>query len=371
MTPTKNVRAVAAALAVATIAGAATAGAPHYNIIDLGVVSSGDSVQGNGISAGGVAFGRTLGSNRAFSWTQGGGLVTLGTVAGRNFFTATAANDAGQVVGVGTTTSFGSGAVPIVWNNGVATQLAFGSGFDVGRAYGVNNNGMVVGSQGGGVSERATIWNDGFAQTINTTTAGGAYMTTAYAVNDAGMIAGIGIDPNNLARNVAILYDSVNDVAIEIPSLADDNGGIAFNMSQTGYVVGSSSFNQSGSSPFIWSMFGGTVEIPLTPDASQGSARGVNSDGWVVGTGSGLYAVPFLFDGTDTYRLQDLIDAGTGWDISTNTFSSGMGISDDGTIVGTGVFNGQIRAYAMVLVPAPGVTGLLALSGLVAARRRR
>jgi hypothetical protein len=50
-----------------------------------------------------------------------------------------------------------------------------------------------------------------------------------------------------------------------------------------------------------------------------------------------------------TYRLQDLLPPGSGWDISTNTSSSALGISENGTIVGTGIHNGQTHAYAMIL----------------------
>ena len=53
------------------------------------------------------------------------------------------------------------------------------------------------------------------------------------------------------------------------------------------------------------------------------------------------------FDGRTTYRLADLIDPASGWDLATNTSSSALGIADDGTIVGTGVYHGQVHAYAM------------------------
>ena len=108
--------------------------------------------------------------------------------------------------------------------------------------------------------------------------------------------------------------------------------------------------NQGSGLPFIWTQAGGMVEIPLPVGTSQGSARAVNTAGWAVGTASSAFAIPFLYDGTATYRLQDLIPAGTGWDLSMNTSSSALGISDGNIIVGTGVFNGQTHAYAMIPV---------------------
>jgi len=363
---------VCAAVFTATTLASAGTPAPQYEIINLGVVDPGDfGSQGTGISAGGVAFGRSLGvSNRAWSWSQSAGFTTLGVVGSRSFYAANGANDSGMVVGNGTTTSFGAGALPILWNNGVASTMSIGA-FDVGRANDINSSGTVVGSLGGGSSERAAIWNGGVASVITATTPGGAIMTTAYGINDSGLVIGNGFDPNNLARNVAIAYDSNTGMATEIPNLAGDNGGIAFAVGNGGHVVGSSSFNQSGSNPFIWDAVNGVSEIPLPDGTSQGSARGVNAAGWAVGTASNAFARPFLFDGTSTYNIQDLIVDDTGWDILMNTSSSAMGISDDGTIVGTGVFNGEIRAYAMVLVPSPGTLAALPLIGLLGTRRRR
>jgi hypothetical protein len=132
------------------------------------------------------------------------------------------------------------------------------------------------------------------------------------------------------------------------------NGALAFGVSNTGYVVGSSMLNQGSGLPFIWSDLGGIVAIPLASGTSEGSGRAVNSGGWVVGTDSSAFAIPFLYDGTTTYRLADLIPPNSGWDLSMNTSSSADGVSDDGVIVGTGVYNGDVHAYAMVpAAPTP------------------
>jgi hypothetical protein len=112
--------------------------------------------------------------------------------------------------------------------------------------------------------------------------------------------------------------------------------------------------NQGSGLPFIWSDQGGMVAVPLATGTSEGSARGVNSAGWVVGNDSSAFSIPFLYDGTNTYRLADLIPPNSGWDLSMNTSSSADGISDDGIIVGTGVYNGEVHAFAMVIAsPTP------------------
>jgi hypothetical protein len=97
--------------------------------------------------------------------------------------------------------------------------------------------------------------------------------------------------------------------------------------------------NQGSGLPFIWSDQSGMVAIPVASGTSQGSARAVNSAGWMVGNDSSAFSIPFLYDGTNTYRLADLIPPNSGWDLSMNTSSSADGINDTGVIVGTGVQN--------------------------------
>ena len=139
---------------------------------------------------------------------------------------------------------------------------------------------------------------------------------------------GQGIDPINAARNVGIVYDIGQNMAFEVGALPGLNGALAFGVSNTGYVVGSSMLNQGSGLPFIWSDQGGMVAIPLATGTSEGSARAVNSAGWVVGNDSSAFSIPFLYDGTNTYRLADLIPPNSGWDLSMNTSSSADGISD-------------------------------------------
>ncbi|MAY74384.1 MAG: hypothetical protein CMJ31_06595 [Phycisphaerae bacterium] len=338
--------------ALAITASAGLAGAPEYTITDLGTVAAGDTfVQGFGISPGGVAFGRSVGeSNQAFAWTPDTGIVGLPSNAGSLFHVANGANDGGVVVGVGAATLFGTGALPLMWTDGVLTPLPVLPGLGVARANDVNESAVVVGSSGGGVQEVATYWMDGVANAVTATTVGGAIMTTAFRVNDAGVAVGHGVDPLAGARNVALMYDISTGVLTEVPPLPGDNGGIAFDVSNNGFVVGGSSVNQTNSTPFIWSAKTGSVEVPLPTGASLGSARGVNSDGWAVGIGSGAFALPFLYDGEQTYLLQDLLPDDTEWDIAMNTSSSALGISEDGSIVGTGIRDGELRAYIMTLV---------------------
>lgn len=342
-----------AAMAAANIATAD----PQYQIYDIGVVQTGDSAsQGLGVSPGGIAVGRSLrsGGSQAFTWAFPAGLAGLTNLPGRNFCVSNSANDSGIVVGTGSTTSFGSGRLPVIWQNGIVSQLPLPAGQTLGDANHVNASGVAVGSCNSGTPQRGVIYSGGSGSIITQTTANGSYFLTAFGINNSGRVVGQGIDPGNAARNVGIVYDIGNAMAFEVGALPGMNGALAFGVSNAGHVVGSSMMNQGSGLPFIWTAANGIVAIPLATGTSQGSARAVNSAGWTVGNDSSAFSIPFLYDGTNTYRLADLIPAGSGWDLSMNTSSSALGISDNGVIVGTGVYNGQTHAYAMLPIgPTP------------------
>lgn len=339
-------------LSLASVALAATASAaPQYQIYDIGVVQQGDSFsQGFGVSHGGVAVGRSFrsGGAQAFSWTLSGGLVGLPNFTGRSYAVSNSANDTGTVVGTGATTSFGSGRLPLVWQNGVVSQLPLPAGQTLGDANSVNASGVAVGSVNAGSTQQGVIYNGANATIITQTTPGGSYFLTAFGINDSGRIVGQGIDPNNAARNVGIVYDMGSNAAFEVGALPGGNGALAFGVSNNGYVVGASMMNQGSGLPYIYSDANGIVPIPLAAGTSEGSGRAVNSRGWVVGDDSSAFSIPFLYDGTNTYRLADIIPANSGWDLSMNTSSSALGISEGDVIVGTGVYNGNTHAYAMI-----------------------
>jgi hypothetical protein len=356
---TANITCTAIATALLSIAlfPAATATTPQYQIYDIGVIDAADTAsQGFGVSGGGVAVGRSIrtGGSQAFTWTLNTGIVGLPNLAGRSYAVSNSANDSGVFVGTAATTLFGTSRLPVIWQNGAVSQLPFPPGETLGDANSVNASNVAVGSVDAGSLQRGAIYSGGSGTIITQTTSTGSFFVTAFGINDSGRVVGQGIDPMNAARNVGIVYDIGQNTAFEVGALPGFNGALAFGVSNTGYVVGSSMLNQGSGLPFIWSDQGGMVAIPLATGTSQGSARAVNSAGWVVGNDSSAFSIPFLYDGTNTYRLADLIPVNSGWDLSMNTSSSADGISEKGVIVGTGVHNGETHAYAMVPVaPSP------------------
>lgn len=335
-------------------ASAAQAAPPAYTIVDLGVLAHAKSSQAHGISPNGRRIvGRALGSSGfpAVEWTNSSGLLALHKLLDRPYAQAYGVNDAGVVVGLSAQTAFGSDPLPVMWVNGAAIKLQVPHGQQTGQAMAINASGEIVGSLNSDVFQRAVAWIGGVATPLSATTEDGSYMIEATGINDDGLICGQGVDPNNAALNVGLVYDSGTGMVSDIGALPGANGALPFGISNGGYVVGSSMLYQGSGMPFVWSSATGMVGIPLPPQTSEGIAYGVNSQGWTVGVAGGVYAVPFLYEGGTTYTIASLVSA-PGWNFSTTTSASAESISEDGTITGTGVYMGQTHGYALMPVPS-------------------
>jgi hypothetical protein len=346
---------VAATVVVASPAGGTP---PQYQIYDIGVAQSGDSAsEAFGVSTAAIVVGRSLrnGGSQAFSWTRGGGIVALPNLAGTNYCTATGAKnyDGIAVVGTCSTDASGTDRVPVVWENGTVARLPLPPGATVGEANSIGPRNIPVGSAGTGTLQRAAIYSRTSASFITQTTSIGSYFLTALGISEFNRVVGQGVDPNNQARNVGIAHDPSTGETLEVGVLPGMNGAIVYGIANYGqFLAGASMLDHGPPRPFVRSEYGALVAIPLVPGTDRGVARAVNSFGWTVGTDSSDFTVPFLYDATTTYRLADLIPSGSGWDLATNTSSSAVGITDGRVIVGTGIFNGQRRAFAM-LPPQP------------------
>jgi hypothetical protein len=368
----------AGAAVVGALAGAsATLAAPMYNIISLGVAQSGDTTStGLGVSPNGTyvsGFSSVTGANHGLLWTQANGTTPLPAVAGHSFSSPNSVNSNGVAAGTAATTFFGSSPLPILWKNGVAIQLPLPGGQTLGRVNGVNLSETTVGSVNGGSLEAAAIFTESGSQIITQTLPNGGMLRTAFGINDAGRIVGQGLDPNNAAVTKGWYLDPGDATAHDIGALTAEghNSAIPFGVSSNGRITGSSSLNSgSGSLPFIFDTATGMHEIPLPTGTTTGQGRGVNANGWVVGNSSAATSVPFLYDGLQSYRLQDLLSNGTGWDLVSGTSNAAFGISDNGIITGRGLLNGVVTGYVLVPVPEPTGLAMIVLAAPLAMRRR-
>src|SRR5262245_60603442 len=128
-----NVRltAITTALFAGAMVTAATATTPQYEIHDIGVIDAGDDFsQGFGASPGGIAVGRSIRTDgsQAFTWTLKSGIIGLPNLAARNHAVSNSANDSGTVIGTAATTLFGTSRLPVMWQNGVVSQLPLPAG---------------------------------------------------------------------------------------------------------------------------------------------------------------------------------------------------------------------------------------------------
>lgn len=358
------IRIAVVAIAFLAVLTKSAIGQPQYQIQ---IVSLPGQATSNlqGISSNGQ-FAIGTSNNSAIAWTPSAGTVALNPIPGRNFQIPQSINNLGIGAGYGATTAFGSSPLPGTWNatTGAAATVPFVPGQTLGRVYGINDSGVMAGSAGGGSQERAATYTSGSGQFISQTFADGGVLTTAYGINNSGRVIGQGLNPANAAVLRAFYLDPGDANATDIGSLTalGHNSAIAFAISSNGRIAGSSSFNAGvNARPFVWDEVGGMVEVPLLVGTSQGSARGVNADGWAVGNMSSATSVLFLFDGANSYQLQDLLLNPTGWDLIGGTSNSALGIADNGTIVGRGLLNGQITGFVMTPVPEPATGSLLIL----------
>jgi hypothetical protein len=307
-----------------------------------------------------VGFGGGASGLDAVRWTNSGGTaMELGTVAaiGANaYYLARAVNVAGIAVGQvsynPTPTDIGSR--PIRWDAaGTATQLgdlgtypASNVNDNVSAALSINAAGTAVGQllKNGGfaLGYRAVRWDAaGVAATelgnLGTSTSGVA-TDGAWAINDAGMIAGRAEKYNpagTLLGSRAVRWNSGQTAAIELGNLGTDLSG--------------------------------------TTRTDIGSARPMNASGMIVGTAKKYDPSGNLLGNRAVYwganatavDLNTLIDPTGGW-----VLSSAAAISDTGWIAGNGLFDpdgagGQAAYDRMFLLQLPPLAGDYNRNGIV------
>lgn len=169
---------------------------------------------------------------------------------------------------------------------------------------------------------------------------------------------GTGFDPVQ-SREVTVIHDLNSNVTTSINGLSTD-------ISNAGHITG-----LENNLPYIWTQSEGFKSIPLIGGFSKAGGVGVNSDGWVVGTDSASgTSVPFVYDGSQSYRLYDQLTNPSGWEM-VGVLTRIAGISDNGVIVGSAAYNGRLQGFVAVPVPEPASLSVVALGILATLRRRK
>ena len=287
-----NLRRVLAVGLLVALAGAVwSSGASAsggYVPLDLGTLPGDSWSQPTAINANGQVVGYSSDSSgnwHAFSWTETGGMVPLGTLGG-GVSSAAAINDSGQVVGQSTTSTGRSHA--FLWTQGTGMVDLGTLGGLTSSAYAINAGGQVVGSAqtASGVTH-AFSWTKAGGM-VDLGTLPGIYnnQSIAMAVNDAGQVAG---DSYSCCSPHAFSWTKAGGM-VDIGSLCASNSfSYVAGLNNLGEVVGRSyncgadPLNQADRA-FAWTQTAGMVDLGAFPPGDGSSAVAVNDSGQIVGS---------------------------------------------------------------------------------------
>jgi probable HAF family extracellular repeat protein len=332
------------AAAFAPLAGGARA---DYIIKDLGVIPGGTSSQGLALNSQSAVtgYGDSGGSGvHAFiRFSSDTSLTDLGTLGGSNSH-GLAINAGGVVVGDSQLANTHSQAF-FANGPGSMTAIPMNQSWTDSFATGVNNASQISGY---------AFRTDGTVRAFVGTTAGnavelgtlGGRNSHAYGINNNAVV--VGAAETSSGHTHAFVTSPLGLTDLGGLGASDTSVGLAIN--DSGEVVGYGGF--TGSTHAFRYIGGAMQDLGTLSGTGTSAANAVNSQGDLVGSssafGSTSHAFIFYASGTDMLDLNDLVENGAGW-----ILTSANGINDMGQIVGTGTIDGQTHAYLLTLVVVP------------------
>lgn len=254
-----------------------------FNSSTSGVSADGAIVVGTSISPAGF---------EAFRWTQGGGMVGLGDLAGGNFLSVARGVSASgaAVVGFGSPTS---DPQAFRWTQGggmvaLAEFRCCGVGSD---ALGITADGAVIVGSGAFIANTAAFrWTQGGGVVALT---GGGFFSEATAVSAGGAVL-VGTCSTNLGPEAFRWSQSGGMVG-----LGDLAGGafesVALGVSADGGIVVGQGNSALGDEAFVWDAVNGTRNLGLVLRTEFGLGRSLI--GWTLVEASGVSADGLVFVG--------------------------------------------------------------------------
>ena len=311
-------------------------------INDLGqVVGNSYTQDENGIST----------NEKAFLYTPDEGMVDLGTVASTGAF-AWDISDTGLITGWihqgGSLATGGYWEWAALWDSeGGYTIPGYAQPGMSSVAYGVNNNGIVVGNASvpGQVPSSGAYTFDG--STLTFLDSLGGMWSYGMDINNSNYVVGfadIGENPSGdpdvyMSLFHAVIWSPTGEVQ-DLGTLGTDS--YAYQINESGQVVGSSLADDGFYHAFLYD---GTQMIDIGQVGKNTQALAINDAGQVVGdAGKWLDSAAFLYEAGITYDLNDLV-----LDLGDDTIMSAHDINNLGQIVGYGLHNGQYEA--VILTP--------------------
>lgn len=323
-------------LTLALASAALAASAQTYRITTLATNAS----VATGINAAGQISGYSPSATnaaRAWRWSPGVGLVDLGSFGGADN-RALGINNAGQVTGYSTTNGAAHG---FIFNGGSLTDIGgFGAGADVFPQH-INSAGKVAGFSSVTNDDRPFLFSPPNIFSNLGVIANVALPATAaaYGVNDSGVVVGIGSGTNNFNR---AFRSATNGTLEELGTLGGDESW-AYAVNNSNQVCGTAQFITTDTHAFLFNDGAGMTDLG-TLGGYNSTAFALNNSGTVVGTAELLdrSARAFVSVGGVMKNLSDLVPVTSGW-----TLTEARGINDAGQIVGSGLLNGQPRAFLL------------------------
>jgi probable HAF family extracellular repeat protein len=330
----------------------------QYAITNLGVLGTNGAAsafsKANAInSSGQIAGTATTATGTPHAFFYDGQMHDLGSLLTNGSSSGFGLNDTGTVVGQ---SSAPGASVAFYFDTGAQGAvmvdmgtLTNGSG-QGSTAFAINNQGVIVGNSyhGNGLNPNGFRYFGGTMQGLGDLehTVNGVYYSGALAVNNNGVVAGE-------AQDTSGTYHAFIDsgTMMGLPLLAGDSGSDAYAINSSDVVVGQTGDNAGigPPHPVMWSGGGVTALGGLTTN-KIGTAYGINDSGQIVGSS---------YDGSDLHAF--IYTNGTMTDLNTLVAPGQMGgflylaqasaINNSGSIVGFGYLTSNGFPFAFLAVP--------------------
>jgi probable HAF family extracellular repeat protein len=301
--------------------------APIYQVVDLGSLSTATAVNSAGVAGGWSLNGASM---HAMASNGAGAAQSLDPTHQSQAF---GINDVGQVVGIRHDAN-GNAQATMWFSDGSATALGGVNSY----ALAINNSGVAAGSQSGD----AVRFTSGGPVSVGVN----APWSAAYGINSSGDVAGTA----QLSSGAFRAFTAPGSGPV---TMLGTLGG----MSSYGQAINSAVWLAGGSTTatgylhaFLYA--GGQIQdLGTLAGTGNSSAYGVNDFGQVVGYSqiAGGYSSAFLWSNGQLRDLNDLIASDTGWRLL-----EANAITNQGQIVGFGLFKGIERAFWLDVIEAPG-----------------